>query len=91
MNIFKGSEDLDFLIVSDWIEKYKLALNRSDSSWANSDCVRLVIVLSDVNIGKLQPLVSEDNFFCWVYNDSAAISFLRNVNDIEVNSRKLFR
>ena len=54
----------DFRILSGWIEKYKPALSKSDSSWDNSYCVRLVIVLLAVNIGKLQSLVSEDNFFC---------------------------
>ena len=54
----------DFRILSDWIEKYKPALSKSDSSWDNSYCVRLVIVSLAVNIGKLQSFVSEDNFFC---------------------------
>ena len=31
--------------------------------------MRLVIVTLAVNVGKFQSLVSEDNFFCWVYND----------------------
>ena len=30
--------------------------------------MKLVIVSLAVNIGKLRSLVSEDNFFCWVYN-----------------------
>ena len=55
---------LDFRILSGWIEKYKPALSKSDSSWDNSYCVRLVIVLLAVNIGKLQSLMSKDNFFC---------------------------
>ena len=54
----------DFRILSGWIEKYEPALSKSDSSWDNSYCVRLVIVSLAVNIGKLQSLVSEDNFFC---------------------------
>ena len=53
-----------YSILSGWIEKYKPALSKSDSSWDNSYCVRLVIVSLVVNIGKLQSLVSEDNFFC---------------------------
>ena len=76
---------LDFRILSGWIEKYKPALSKSDSSWDNSYCVRLVIVSLAVNIGKLQSLVSEDNFFCWVYNDFllyVIIDFVRMWNSI---------
>ena len=54
----------DFRILSGSIEKYKPTLKKSDSSWDNSYCVRLVIVSLPVNVGKLQLLVSEDNFFC---------------------------
>ena len=61
VNLFKGS---DFRILSGWIEKYKPALSKLDSSRDNSYCVRLVIVSLAVNIGKLQSLVSEDKFFC---------------------------
>ena len=53
----------DFRILSAWIEKYKPDLSKSNSSWINSYFVRLVIVSLDVNIGKLQSLASEDNFF----------------------------
>ena len=53
----------DFQILSSWIEKYKPALSKSDSSWDNSYCVRLVIVLLNVNVGRLQFLDSED-FLC---------------------------
>ena len=53
----------DFQILSGWIENYKPDLSKSNSSWINSYFVRLVIVSLDVNIGKLQSLVSEDNFF----------------------------
>ena len=53
----------DFQILSGWIEKYKPALNKSDSSWDNSYCVTLVIVSLPVIIGKLQSLISEDKFF----------------------------
>ena len=35
----------------------------------NSYCVRLVIVSLAMNIGKLQSLVGEHDFFCSVYND----------------------
>ena len=63
MNLFKSVKISDFRILSGWIEKYKPALSKSDSSWDNSYCVRLVIVSLAVNIGKLQSLVSEDNFF----------------------------
>ena len=44
----------DFRILSGWIEKYKPALSKSDSSWDNSYCVRSVIVSLAVNIGKLK-------------------------------------
>ena len=54
----------DFQLLSVWTGKYKPALSESDSSWDNSYFVRLVIVSLAVNIGKLQSLVSEDNFFC---------------------------
>ena len=64
----------DFRILSGWIEQYKPALSKSDSSWDNSYCVRLVIVSLAVNIGKLQSLVSEDNFFVECITISAAIS-----------------
>ena len=53
----------DFRILSGWIEKYKPALGKSGSSWDNSYYVRLVIVSLAVNIGMLQSLASEDNFF----------------------------
>ena len=71
----------DFQILSGWIEKYKPALSKSDSSWDNSYCVRLVIVSLAVNIDKLQSLVSEDNFFCWVYNDFCSDFLLYDVID----------
>ena len=54
----------DFRILSGWIEKYKPALSKSVSSWDNSYSVRLVIVSLDVIIGKLQPIVRDDNFLC---------------------------
>ena len=46
----------DFRILSGLIEKYKPALSKSDSSWDNSYCVRLVIASLALNIGKLQSL-----------------------------------
>ena len=64
----------DFRILSGWIEKYKPALSKSDSSWDNSYCVRLVIVSLAVNIGKLQSLVREDNFFVESITISVVIS-----------------
>ena len=64
MELFKGGEDFGFSNLTGWIEKYKPALSKSDSSWDNSYCVSLVTVSLAVNIGKLQSLVSEDNFFC---------------------------
>ena len=39
----------DFWTLSGWIEKYKSTLSKSDSSWDNSYCVRLVIVSLAVN------------------------------------------
>ena len=81
MNLFKGMKISDFRILSGWIKKYKPVLSRSDSSWDNSYCVRLVIVLLAVNIGKLQSLVSEDKFFCWVYNDYCSDFLLYDVID----------
>ena len=53
----------DFRILSGWIEKYKPAFSKSDYSWDNLYCMRLVIISLAVNIGKFQSLVSEDNFF----------------------------
>ena len=50
-----------FRILSVWIEKYKPALSKSDSSWDNSNCMRLATVSFGVNIGKLQSLVIEHN------------------------------
>ena len=44
-------------------------------------CVRLVIVSLPVNIGKLQSLVSEDNFFCWEYNEFCSDFLLYDVMD----------
>ena len=69
MNLSKVVKILDFQILSGWIEKYKPALSKLDSSWDNSYCIRLVIVLLDVNVGRLQFLVSEDNFPCCVFSD----------------------
>ena len=54
----------DFRTLSGWIEKYKPALSKSDSSWDNLYCVRLLINSLAVNIGKLQSVVSENNNFC---------------------------
>ena len=65
---------LDFRILSGWSEEYKPALSKSDSSWDNSYYVRLVIVSLAVNIGKLQSLVREDNFFVESITISAVIS-----------------
>ena len=65
---------MDFQILSGWIEKYKPALSKLDSSWDNSYCMRLVIVLLAVNILKLQSLICEDNFFVEYIIISAAIS-----------------
>ena len=69
MNLFKGSEDSGFRILSGYIEKYKPALSELDSSWDNSYCLRLLIVLLDADVGRLQFLVSEDSFFCCIFSD----------------------
>ena len=50
----------DFRILSDWTEKYKPPLSKSDSCWNNFYSVSLVIVSLAVNIGKLQSLLSEE-------------------------------
>ena len=63
MNLFKVMKISDFQTLSGWIEKYKPALSKSDSSWDNSYYVRLVIVSSAVNIGKFQSPAREDIFF----------------------------
>ena len=52
-----------------------------DSSWDNSYCVRLVIVSLAMNIRKRQSLVSEDNFFCWLYDDFCSDFLLYDVID----------
>ena len=54
----------DFQILSGWIKKYQPTLSKSDPSWDNLYCVRLVTVSLDVNVGTLQFLVSEDSFLC---------------------------
>ena len=64
---------LNIQILSGWIEKYKPGLSKSDSSWDNSYWARLVIFSLAVNIGKLQPLVSEDNFSVEYITISVAI------------------
>ena len=68
-----------FWILSGWIEKYKPALSKPDSPSDNLYSARLVIILLAVNISKLQSLVSEDNFFCWVYNDFCSDFLLHDV------------
>ena len=59
----------DFWILSSCIEKYKPALSMLDSSRDNSYCVILVIVLLDVNVGRLHFLVSENSFLSWVFSN----------------------
>ena len=51
---------LDFRILSGSIEKYKPDVSKSDFSWYNSYCMRLIIVSLAVNIEKLQSIVSEE-------------------------------
>ena len=43
--------------------------------------MRLERISLAANIGKLQFLVSEDNFFCWVYNDFCSNFLLYDVID----------
>ena len=50
--------------------------------------MRVVIVLLAVNKGNLQSLVSEDNFFSWVYNDFCSDFLLYYVIDF-VRMQKL--
>ena len=68
------SEDFGF-------SNFKPALSKWDSSCVNSYFVRLVIVSLAVNIGKLESFVSEDNFFCWVYNDFCSDILLYDLID----------
>ena len=79
----------DFRMLSGWIEKYKPALSKSDSSWDNSYYVRLVIVSLAVNIDQLQSLVSENNFFCWMYNDFYSDFLLYNAIDFVKMSKSI--
>ena len=72
----------DFRILSGWIENYKPALSKLDSSWDNSYCMRLVIVLLDVNVGRLQFLVSENSFLCWVFSGFWSDFLLQDVIDL---------
>ena len=51
-NFSKLVEISDIRILSGWIEKDKPSLSKSDSSLDNLYCVRSVIVLLAVNIGK---------------------------------------
>ena len=53
---------------------YKPALSKSNSSWDNSYCMRLVIAFLAVNIGKFQSLVNQDNFYVECIAIFAAIS-----------------
>ena len=55
----------NFRVVSGWIKKYTTPLSKSDSSaWYDLYCVKLVMDSLAVNIGQLQSLVSQGNFFC---------------------------
>ena len=57
MNLFKVVKISDFQILSCCTENYKPALSILDSSWDNSYCMWLEIVLLAVNIGKMQLLI----------------------------------
>ena len=71
----------DFWSLFGWIDKYKPASSKSNSSLDNPYCLRLVIVSLAVNVGKLHPLINEDNFFCWVYNDFCSSLLLSDIID----------
>ena len=71
----------DFWILSGWIKKYKPVLSKLDSFCDDLFCVKLLIVLLAVNTGKLQHLVSEGNFFCWVYYDFCSDLILYDIKD----------
>ena len=66
MNLFESSQDFEFSNLI-WLDRP--ALSKSNSSWDNSYWVRLVIVSLDVNVGRLQFLVSDDSSFCCVFSD----------------------
>ena len=53
--------------------------------------MRLVIVSLALNIGKLQSLVSEDNFFCRLYNDFCCcpFSFVSQIKNVDVSQNFL--
>ena len=51
--------------------------------------MRLVIVKLAVNIAKLQSVISEDNFFCWVYNNFCSKFLLYNVIDFVSMSKSI--
>ena len=72
---------LDCRILYYWTEKYKPDLRKSDSSWNNPYCVRLVIVSLAVNTWNLQSHVIEDNIVCWIYNDFYSDYLLYDVRD----------
>ena len=71
----------DFRILSGWIEQYKPALSKLAFSWDNLYCLRVVVVSLAANIGKLQPLVSEDNFFGFAYNHFCSDLLLCDIID----------
>ena len=64
----------DFRILSGWIEKNKPALSKSDCSWDNPYCVRLVIVSLAVNIVSCNLLSVKITFFIECITISATIS-----------------
>ena len=76
MNLFKSKvvKISQFPILSAWIEKYKLALSKSDSSWDNSYCVRLVIVSLAVKQVSCSPSSVKITFSVEYITVSAAIS-----------------
>ena len=82
----------DFRILCDWIEKYKSALSKSDSSCDNSYCVRLVIVSSigtfDYNLARflcdlLSPLVPND------YSCKDTFSFVSQIKNANLSKKFL--
>ena len=85
MNLFEGSEDFGFQISYGWMDKYKPALSKSDSSWDYSYCLRLAIVSLNMNVGRLQLLVSDDSFFCCFFCCS---NFNKKLNPRKLKIRK---
>ena len=78
----------DFWILSCWIEKYKPILSKSDSSWDNSYCVRLVfhsIAFLDVFISG----INYQNFILQTYYKFIYTGLLLNVESFRSFSNNI--